>query len=73
MAHPIEKQPRAQRLAANPGRDQGQGVAVAQALVEAKMSEHPDDIPVVAGILEDDNYDPAMEAVENYDQDRWDK
>jgi len=73
MAHPIEKQLRAQRLAANPGRDQGQGVAVAQALVEAKMSEHPDDIPVVAGILEDDNYDPAMEAVENYDQDRWDK
>lgn len=39
----------------------------------AIMSEYPDDIPVVAGILEDDDFDPATEAMENYDQDRWDK
>ena len=37
------------------------------------MSEYPEDIPVVAGILEDDDFDPAAEAMENYDQDRWDK
>ena len=63
----------AQRLAADPGGDQGQGAAVAQALMEAIVSEYPEDIPVAAGILEDDDFDPAAEAMENYDQDRWDK
>jgi len=46
---------------------------VAQALMEAIVSEYPEDIPVAAGILEDDDFDPAAEAMENYDQDRWDK
>ena len=46
---------------------------MAQVLMEAIMSEYPDDIPVVASILEDDDFDPATEAMENYDQDRWDK
>ena len=46
---------------------------MAQILMEANMSEYPEDIPVVAGILEDDDFDPAAEAMENYDQDRWDK
>lgn len=73
MAHPAEEPQSAQRLAADGGGDQGQGAAVAQVLMEAIMSEYPDDIPVVAGILEDDDFDPATEAMENYDQDRWDK
>ena len=32
-----------------------------------------DDIPVAAGLLEDDGYDPALEAQERYGQDQWDK
>ena len=63
-------------LASHPqddGAERQDGTAVAQVLmVEAIMSEYSRRHPGGAGILEDAT-STSQEAMENYDQDRWDK
>ena len=39
----------------------------------APLPFHDDGFSLGQGLLEDDGYDPAMEAMERKDDDRWDK
>ena len=47
---------------------QNQAPAVYQELFRADYQEHK-----YSGLLEDDGYDPALTAQENYQQERWNK